>query len=219
MNAPSRNPTADQGNGRPYKSALRRPVVLSWLMLGLAAGLFVLFLVQAGTFEDLAAPPSAPAKVDVTQEKVVVGSSSISGFDRQSQPYTVNAQSAVQDPDKPNIINLQTVSGELRKVDGQRFTIDARAGIYDSDSKTLDLAGDVNIVSVGRFVATMPKARVSLTDKELSTKERVVVTFDGGDIVADGVEITNAGKNIRFLARVKAHLRSAAKKENKDGND
>ncbi len=220
MNASSRFSTAQREPGTgTRRGGWRDPVVLSWLMVALAVGFFVVFLIQAGTFHSLTAAPPAPAKVDVTQEKVVVGISSISGFDRENQPYTVNAQTAVQDPDKPNIIHLETVSGELRKSTGRRFTVDARKGVYNSDSKALDLVGDVNIISVGRFVATMPNARVLLSDKELSSHERVEVKFDSGDIVAHGVRITDQGKNIQFLSRVKTRLRAAAKKENKDGND
>ena len=217
MNAPSRISAAERST--EGKTRLRTPTLLSWLMLGLAAGFFFLFLVQAGTFEGLTALPPEQVEENITQEKVVVGASSISGFDREEQPYTVNSQSAVQDPDEPNIIHLNTVSGELRKSTGRRFTIDAKNGVYNSDSKKLDLVGDVHIISVGRFVATMPRATVTLTDKELSSDERVVVKFETGDIVANGVRITSSGKNIEFLSRVRARLRSASNKENRDGND
>ena len=204
---------------RPARRPMRRTTLISWVVFGFAVGFFVLFLIQAGTFDALTEYPDAPAPTGVTQEKVVVQTSSISGFDREQQPYTVNAQSAVQDPDKPNIIRLNTVSGKLQKSTGKVFTIDGKKGVYDSDSKTLDLAGDVHIISVGRFVATMAKARVTLLEKQLRTDDSVVVKFDTGDISADGLKITNDGKNIEFLSRVKVRLRAAASKQNKDGND
>jgi LPS export ABC transporter protein LptC len=201
------------------KRGMQPAAIASWLTLALAVAFFILFLVQAGTFSSFGDyPEPAPVK-DVTQEKVVVSISSISGFDREQQPYTINSQSAVQDPQHANLINLKTISGKLRKSNGTRFSFDAKTGVYDSDSKTLDLAGDVHIISVGRFVATMPNAEVSLRDKQLTSDARVQVQFDSGDIVANGVRITNDGKDILFLNRVKARLRGAASKENKSDNE
>ncbi len=202
-----------------HKRRMQPAAIASWLTLALAIAFFILFLVQAGTFSSFSDyPEPAPVK-DVTQEKVIVSSSSISGFDREKQPYTINSQSAVQDPERANIINLKTISGRLRKSDGTQYSFDAKTGVYDSDSKTLDLAGDVHIISSGRFVATMPSARVSLQDKQLTSDAQVVVQFDNGDIVANGVRITNDGKDILFVNGVRAHVLSAASKENKDGND
>ena len=220
MNASSE----DTANGAlsPDTGAKRRiqpAVVASWLVLGLAIVFFIVFLVQAGTFSVFRDFPEPQPVQDVTQEKVVVSTSSISGFDREKQPYTINSQSAVQDPERANIINLKSISGKLRKSNGTRYSFDAQTGVYDSDSKTLDLAGDVHIISSGRFVASMPSATVSLQDKKLVSDAQVMVQFDSGDIVANGVRISNDGKDILFLNRVKAQLRSATSKENKDGND
>ncbi len=210
---------SDGGKAATPQGGLRPAVLLSWLALAIAVGFFGYFLLRAGALDSISQSPQAAPPADVTEEKVTVSTSSISGFDREQQPYTVNAQSAVQDPDEPNIIHLKTVTGKLSRASGQRFTIDAQRGVYDSDGKTLDLAGDVHIISLDRFVAAMPAARVMLEDKQLVTNERVLVTFDGGDIAANGMRISDQGKNIEFLNRVKVRLRSAADKEDKDGND
>jgi hypothetical protein len=61
----------------------------------------------------------------------------------------------------------------------------------------------------------MPSARITLEKKELFTDDHVVVTLKTGDITANGLRITDNGKNITFLNRVKAKLRQAAEKENK----
>jgi hypothetical protein len=111
------NATSQQSSAPP----VRRPwygrpvVVLNWLALALTTGLLVTFLVQAGLFESLMETKQPAQPKDVTQEKVVVKTSTVKGFDGEEQPYTIDAVSAAQDPDQPNIIGLDKVTGELRK--------------------------------------------------------------------------------------------------------
>ena len=190
-------------------------MVLNWLALALTIGLFATFLIQAGLFDLFAAKRAVEQPKDVTQEKVVVRSSSVNGFDREDQPYTIDSVTAAQDPDQPNLIALSGISGKLRKASGQEVTIASHNGVYDSDAKVLDLKGDVEIVSKDRFVAKMPRARITLDNKQLFTEDDVVVTLKSGDITSRGLKILDDGKNITFLSRVKAKLRYAGEKENK----
>ncbi|MGI9464516.1 MAG: LPS export ABC transporter periplasmic protein LptC, partial [Aestuariivirgaceae bacterium] len=173
------------------------------------------FLWHAGVLETRVGKLAPAPPQDLTQEKVVVKASSVKGFDDEDQPYTIESRSAAQDPDKPNLIALGTVTGQLRKASGQTVRIEADNGIYDSRTKTLDLSGNVRIVSPDRFTAKMPTARITLENKELFTEDHVVVTLKTGDITSNGLKIVDDGKNITFTNRVKAKLRHAANKENK----
>ncbi|NNE23560.1 MAG: LPS export ABC transporter periplasmic protein LptC [Rhizobiales bacterium] len=212
MNATSQH-SLDQPVRPPWYT--RPIVVMNWLALALTIGLLVTFLIQAGMLETIMAPRQAAQPKDVTQEKVIVKTSSVNGYDGEEQPYQIDAAAAAQDPDRPNIIGLDKVTGQLRKASGQVFTIAADNGIYDSRTRTLDLKDNVVIVSQDRFVAKMPTARITLENKELFTDDYVVVTLKTGDITANGLRITDNGKNITFLNRVKAKLRQASAKENK----
>ena len=198
---------------RPWYA--RPVVVLNWLAVLLTLGLLVAFLYQAGAFGALTKTKTIIPPKDVTQEKVIVKQSTVKGYDREDQPYTIDAVSANQDPDQPNIIQLQQVTGLLRKASGNQFTITADSGVYNSRDRTLDLQDNIVIVSPGRFTAKMPKARITLENKELISDDHVVVTLNSGEITANGVRIADDGKNITFLNRVKAKLRQAANKENK----
>ena len=190
-------------------------VILNWLAALLTIGLVVTFLVQAGTFEALTRKAPDKPVGQVTKEKVHVKTSTVKGYDVEKQPYSIDAQSAAQDPDKPELIVLEKVTGELRKSSGQVFTIAADNGLYNSRVRALDLKDNVVIVSPDRFVAKMPTARITLENKELSTDDHVVVTLKTGDITANGLRIAENGKNITFLNRVKARLRPAAAKEDR----
>lgn len=211
------NASSQQSSAPPVRPPwYGRPIaVLNWLALALTAGLLLTFLIQAGLFESLTQTKQLAQPKDVTREKVIVKTSTVKGFDGEEQPYKIDAVSAAQDPDQPNIIGLDKVTGELRKSSGQVFSIAADNGIYNSHTRTLDLKDNVIIESKDRFVARMPTARITLEKKELFTDDHVVVTLKTGDITANGLRITDNGKNITFLNRVKAKLRQAAEKGNK----
>jgi lipopolysaccharide export system protein LptC len=165
--------------------------------------LLVIFLYQAGTFSPQPKPAEQP---DVPADQVTVTDSTITGLDRQNQPYSISARNAVQDKDKPNFIRLDDVSGATNRRGGEVITFTSRNGLYNSDVKTLDLDNDVVVKSIGRFTAHMEKAHVIVGEKRLTSNTPVTVELASGTINANGVEITNDGNNILFLNGVKAHF-------------
>jgi lipopolysaccharide export system protein LptC len=84
--------------------------------------------------------------------------------------------------------------------------VTARNAVYDTITRLLDLEGNVVIKEEGRFSAVMDKALVTVEEKKLTSETPVVVTFANGSIAANGVAVTNNGKNILFMKGVKAHF-------------
>lgn len=167
--------------------------------------LLAIFLYQAGSFSP--APEQAADQTAVSHEQVTVTDSTITGLDSRNRPYSISARGAVQDKEKPNLINLNIVSGAANRSSGEPIIFESRKGLYNSDAKTLDLITDVVIKSTGRFIARMQKARVIVGEKRLTSDVPVSVEFTSGTIDANGVEISNDGNNILFLNRVKARFR------------
>jgi lipopolysaccharide export system protein LptC len=170
---------------------------------GVVVLLLAVFLYQAGTF---APAPQEEEQPKLPADQVTVTASTITGLDRQNQPYSISARNAVQDKDKPNFIALEDVSGATNRTNGEAITFESRKGLYDSDVKTLDLNTDVVIKSAGRFTARMDKAHVIVAEKRLTSNVPVLVELTSGTINANGVEITNDGNNIVFLNGVKAQF-------------
>lgn len=190
----------------------RRVRVVSWALIAIAGGLIAFLVVRIGMFEP-AAPRRAPAVAgEPVSDKIVVTTSTVTGFDRDDQPYTLTAATAVQDGSEPNRVHLETVTGALRRRSGEMVNIAARTALYDSKAETLDLVGDVKLED-GRFVADMAKAQVTLDDKRFRSTVPVVVTFNGGEITAGGLEITDDGQRVLFFNRVKAQFRPATKED------
>jgi lipopolysaccharide export system protein LptC len=177
---------------------------ISGVFAGAIVILVAAFVYQTGTFS------TGSKRVDqtaVSHEQVTVRDSTITGLDKQNRPYSISANGAVQDKEKPNFIALDEVSGATNRNTGEAITFESRKGLYDSDVKALDLITDVVIKSAGRFTARMDKARVIVAEKRLTSNVPVTVEFTSGTIDANGVEISNDGNNIVFLNGVKARFR------------
>jgi lipopolysaccharide export system protein LptC len=177
---------------------------VSWAAIAAGLLLFVIFVLQAGLFEMLMPKPPAPPEVIAHPEQLAASGTSVTGFDKDKQPYTFSSKTALQDKDMPHRIHLTDISGNFRRNSGEVLTLVAQAGLYDSDVKTLDLDGAVRIVSEGRFTAEMERAHVDTISKKMTSDSPVKVVMASGTIQANGLEITNDGKNILFHDRVRA---------------
>ena len=174
----------------------------------LALGLVAAFVYQAGLFQALVPRPVEPGPQAPLPGQTTVSDSHATGFDRENQPYDVNALAARQDEKKPDQVYLTTVAGIFKRGSGDTFKITANSGLYNTTVKELDLEGDVTLVSEGRFTARMAKAHVVVADKKLTSNTPVTVDLGSGHIDANGLEITDNGKKILFLNGVRAKFRA-----------
>ncbi len=180
--------------------------ILSWVVTAFGLGLVAIFLLQAGFFSILRPKPK-PATPTVEMPEQIVGSfSRIAGFDRENQPYEVTAKRGYQDKEKANLVHLESLVATFRRSSGQSFEVTSNAGLFDSKAKEMDLEGQVIIMEAGRFTAVMEKAHIVMEKKNLVSNVPVVVEMGSGTIRANGMQITNDGKNILFLNGVKARF-------------
>lgn len=180
--------------------------ILSWLTAFAILAAIGLFLGQAGFFSLLVhrEPPPPPPVTD--PDKVTATGSTVSGLDRENQPYEVTASRGWQDVATPNIVHLETIRGNFRRSTGAHYTLEADTGVYDTKVKALDLAGHVVIVEKDRFTARMDKAHVVVEEKTLTSGSPVDVSFATGSVRANGIAISEDGTKIKFLNGVKAQF-------------
>jgi LPS export ABC transporter protein LptC len=186
--------------------------IASRALLGMAAVLAGLFVARIASFEGARQSRSAAETQQPTSDQILVSAPTISGFDRHEQPYAVSAAAAVQDKGQEGRITLESVVGTLRRRSGELLNLAARTALYDAKSKVLQLDGAVTLKSANRFVAEMDRARANLDEKLFRSDEKVVVTFNRGEITAGGMEITDDGKRILFFNGARAILRPAPAK-------
>lgn len=192
------------------KKPLTVATVVSWLILALTLGLLAVFVTKAGMFASLFNRKPEPV-VDVPlPEQVSSGVSTITGFDKEQQPYKLTSQSVLQDKNNSDLAHLKTITGVLHKKTGKSLELSSLKGLYNKEKKTLDLIGNVMLVSQDEYTVYLEKARVTLKEKRLYAKVPVTVIFDRGRIQANGVDIRDNGKRVLFFNGVKTRFNSSS---------
>ena len=200
-------------------SSLRISRMLAWFFSAVALAMMGLLAYQAGTFSTLVPerPVAAQAEAEQTapaapKEEITVTDSRFTGFDKRDQPFSISARNAVQDENDASKVRLQSVDAEVRHKSGQQIAIKSNEAVYDSNSKTIDLQGDVRISSTGGFDARMAEARVDIDRHRLRSEVPVKVVHPRGVIQANGMEIEDDGARILFFNRVKARFGAESSK-------
>jgi lipopolysaccharide export system protein LptC len=81
-------------------------------------------------------------------------------------------------------------------------------GVYNRDSKALELSGNVVFVEANRFRAVMEKAQINTRDQTMISQSPVKVDMQGSLIEADTLTVTEGGARILFKGGVKAKLKT-----------
>jgi lipopolysaccharide export system protein LptC len=200
---------------RMFQAASRRArlaPLFSLIAACIGLGFVLLFVIQFGGFSVFFSTEKPVEFAVEKPEQITGGNARIAGFDKEQQPYEITAQKGFQDKENPDIAHLETVVGNFKKKTGEIVQITSQKAAYQAKTKQMDMQGDVKIVQVGRFTATMDKAHVDMQTKDLVSDTSVVVDMAGGTIHANGMKISNDGKTIVFLNGVKARLEDASQK-------
>jgi len=122
-----------------------------WQFFFTGWGLVMLVALIAGalfTKELLWTPISAINMADIVTNQFKMSNASFAGTDQNGEPFKLNAATGRQEYDKPDIIYLDTVSGNATRIqDGQRVKYDftARQGEYNRKTKKIRLIDNVKI--------------------------------------------------------------------------
>ncbi|MGH6821449.1 MAG: LPS export ABC transporter periplasmic protein LptC [Methylocella sp.] len=186
--------------------------MLSWIAGLAGVGFVAVFLLQAGIFAYLMpAEKTGPVSVDNPGE-ITAYDSTVSGIDRNNQPYELKAKRGWRDKDRNELTHMETVLATFHKASGEAYNVTSRSGQYDEKRKEFDLTGNVEIVQGDRFTARMEKARVMVEDKSMTSDVPVEVVLGNSTIRANGLKMTDDGANILFLNGVKARFGATPKK-------
>lgn len=191
---------------------------LAWLSFAVAAAMVVLLAYQAGTLTSFRVGSQAkdgmPSRSVATpsDKEVTVSQSRFTGFDKEQQPFTVMARNASQDENDENRVQLEDVEAQLKRRSGTNVAIRSRNAQYDAKSKTIELEGNVTVISEDGFVAKMEKANVNIGEHRLRSDVPVEVVSPSGVIRSNGMEIIDDGARILFFNRVRATFGGEARK-------
>ena len=193
---------------------------LTWAVSGgcvlFVAVMFGWFIIQAGMFEDAIKPVNqgrAAKSAPLSVKESVLHGPVFTGFDNNKQPYSISANTAKRDEDNPEIIYLNKVKGELKlRKSGDLVLMTGDDGTYSSETKQLELIGDVRMISTGKYSARTKAAKIDMPKKYVKSTDPVTVVFSAGVVKSNGVELWDAGERILFFNGVKLHIPEQAKK-------
>lgn len=100
------------------------------------------------TRELLWTPISAINMTDIVTNQFKMSNASFAGTDQNGEPFRLHAATGRQEYDNPDIIYMDTVSGNaIRIQDGERVKYDfvANTGEYNRKKKNIRLIGNVKI--------------------------------------------------------------------------
>lgn len=119
------------------------------------------------------------------------------GRDQQGQPYTVTAESAVQQGD--DNVALTAPQGDITLKSGAWLMLKSATGAYHQKGDKLDLAGDVTLYRNDGTVVSTARSTIDLRAGNASSTDPVQVTGPFGTLDAqNGFTLTGRGSAITF---------------------
>ena len=178
--------------------------------LALLGGLSILliYMFQSGTFSLLLPAQKAQPDLDLPTKEITGVDAKINGFDKNGLPYVITSDSATQDADNSKLVHLVMPHGSFTRSSGKKIDLSGKIGSYNTETKLLNLEGEVVFEQVGSYKANMLAADLNLDDLSLSSKSAVHVKSGTGTVDADHLEISDNGKKTLFTGHVKANLKS-----------
>jgi lipopolysaccharide export system protein LptC len=195
----SRRTDVDRAVRKAGRHSILVRIVRIVLPVGVVTGLTVLVLVTyfkpMQMFDKL---PSVSGKLAVQGSKITMELPRIAGFTRDSRAYELNAETAVQDITKPDIIELQNLRAKMEMQDKDVVLVTANAGTYNTKADRIVLRDQVVVTSQQGYKALLREAAVEMKKGNVVSELPVEITLPNGTLKANRMEITDSGEVIRF---------------------
>ena len=157
-----------------------------------------------------ALPVSASVgEVKLNGSRVTMDLPKLAGYRRDGRPYQLNAETAVQDVKKPNLLELNLITADLGMGGGANANITAKTGVYDTDREFISLKTDVKVKTDSGYDVTLESADIDFKAGTVVSQEPVKVLMTTGTITADRMSSRDSGKIMVFEGNVHTFFRAA----------
>jgi lipopolysaccharide export system protein LptC len=131
------------------------------------------------------------------------------GADENGSPFTVTADTAVQDGPTALKVRLNNVRAQITMQDGLWVRLDARQGYVDSEKQELDLTGGIRLTADGGYEAHTTNAHFDLAAGTVTGRNPVSGRGPYGTYRARGFELRKEQRQLVFTGGVSMLLNSA----------
>ena len=202
--------TMGRGNNeRAFRTAQRHSRIVRFLRIALPAliAIATVGITLSTYFNPLASVlPVKVGSVVVSGSKITMDHPHMTGFTRDARAYEMNADAAVQDLTKPNMIELQNIDAKVQMQDRSTVNIKAPKGLYDSKKELLQLDHSILITSTNGYQGRLKEATVDIRKGDVDSDKPVEMQMLQGTLNANRLKITDSGDLIRFDRGVRMTL-------------
>jgi lipopolysaccharide export system protein LptC len=185
-----------------YRAALRHSRQVRALRVVVLAGIAVVLLgVMAANYAPSVGPlrlPGELGKLVIKGTKITMQAPKLTGYTTDSRPYEFTAETAAQDINKPDMVELQKMHARLQMEDKSTVEMTAPSGVYDMKADRLTLNDDIALASSTGYAARLKEAVVDMHSGNVVSNKPVWVKLLNGDLNAKRLEISDNGAVIRF---------------------
>jgi lipopolysaccharide export system protein LptC len=150
--------------------------------------------------------------IGVSGTNVTMEAPKLTGFKNDNRPYEVTASAATQDVRKPNFVELKDLRARIVTDDkGSVANLEASVGVLDTQKEQMNLRKDVKVRTDAGQQVMLRSAFVDFKSGSVVSNEPVTVLLGtGGQIEAEGLRVTDNGKQMSFKGRVRTTFQPAA---------
>jgi lipopolysaccharide export system protein LptC len=166
-----------------------------FVVVGLTALALNAYFKPMQMFEKL---PSVSGKLAVQGSKITMELPRIAGFTRDSRAYELNAETAVQDIAKPDIVELQNLRARMEMQDKDVVLVTANAGTYNTKADRIVLRDQVVVTSQQGYKVLLREAAVEMKKGNVISELPVEIMLPNGMLKANRLEVIDSGDVLRF---------------------
>ncbi|HMG80853.1 MAG TPA: LPS export ABC transporter periplasmic protein LptC [Xanthobacteraceae bacterium] len=185
-----------------YRAARRHSRYVRALRVIVLAGIAVVLLgVIAANYMPAVGPirlPGELGKLVIKGTKITMQAPKLTGYTSDSRPYEFTADTAAQDINKPDLVELQHMHARLEMADKSTVEMTAPSGLYDMKADKLVLYEDIALASSTGYAARLQEAVVDMHSGNVISDKPVAVKLLNGFLNAKRMTISENGNVIHF---------------------
>lgn len=194
---------------KAFRAAKRHSAMvrtLRWCLPVLAAIIGSLYVIPSQFSVEIAGQQATVEALDVTSGGLKMVNPRIKGRHPTQGSYDVRALSALQNAANPDLITLERIDADLIAKSGEKTTMVAASGLYDSKAEQMTFNEGVDIERSSGLKAKLKSAVAYFSKNLVVSKEPVEVRLHESVIRAQSLEIfTNEARAV-FTGNVYVHI-------------
>ncbi|HNS43763.1 MAG TPA: LPS export ABC transporter periplasmic protein LptC [Alphaproteobacteria bacterium] len=187
----------------------RTSKIVRWMRLVLpvvALAIVAVLMIWSNPDQQIKAVPRAEVSPQTVSRNELINPK-FQSEDKNSQPYTITADKAVQNADNMDAILLDKPVADISLKSGNWVALKATQGVYNQQSGTLDLDGAVEMHHDTGYELHTDKMSINVDAQKIISDQAVTGHGPTAEITATGLEADGKTDNVIFKGPAKLILR------------